>query len=316
MSTFPALRAAVDAAIANEHCTNPQEALIALGLRALLAAIGTEPGYRPTFIAKGGTVLRLLSGQDLGRLSTDLDFSGLDLAAPTNMDHQLFAAALGRRATEVLHQAYPGDPANVRVAFTADDRGARHDQSDPDTITYRIYMEAQLSSSQRQKTTVNNKRFSIDLTCDEYIDQSLIRDLVVTSYGIPIDVRAYAPLQSISEKMRAILQKRRQIQYKIEDGKIGPGPQDGTQDGNWVPRHLLDLAVLRSLVTDADLRLLPDLFRRKCAGRLIEIMPETRAWLLDERLLIRAREESLGDQARADRAWSVLHELIAAADIP
>lgn len=56
------------------------------------------------------------------------------------------------------------------------------------------------------------KGYKIDLTCDEYLDLDLIEDLRVTSYGIPIDVRAYAPLQSLAEKMRAILQKRRHFE--------------------------------------------------------------------------------------------------------
>lgn len=144
------------------------------------------------------------------------------------------------------------------------------------------------------KTTVaRGKGYKIDLTCDEYLDLDLIEDLRVTSYGIPIDVRAYAPLQSLAEKMRAILQKRRHFER--------------TQNaGNWVPRHLFDLVPLRRLVTEEDLRRLPGLFRRKCACRQIPVDGQVRGLLLDERLLDVAR---LKDRVRAEAAWGVLRAL-------
>ena len=78
--TYGTLLAALEGVKNGESdCNGKDKALIALGLRALLAAIGSKPYYRKHYIAKGGTVLRLWSEDRLERLSTDLDLSGLEL---------------------------------------------------------------------------------------------------------------------------------------------------------------------------------------------------------------------------------------------
>ena len=285
--------------IREEPCKGKDVALIALGLRALLSAIGTTPMYRQHYIAKGGTVLRLRSSKRMERLSTDLDLSGLSLSPGTAEDHRLFAATIGRQATQILHDAYSKGAADIVVRFAEDSMGGRFDESDPDTVSYVVEVSAVLVPGGKT-TFARGKAYKIDLTCDEYLDLDLIEDLRVTSYGISSDVRAYAPMQSIAEKMRAILQKRRHYER--------------TQNtGNWVPRHLFDLVLLRRLVTDEDLRRLPDLFRRKCACRQIPVDDHVRSLLLDERLLEAAR---LKDRSRADAAWAILRSLADSAGLP
>lgn len=297
--TYGTLHAALAGVQNGEPCKGKDEALIALGLRALLAAIGTKPFYRDHYIAKGGTVLRLRSADRLERLSTDLDLSGLELGNSTAEDHRAFAADIGRSATHVLRTAYAKGAAEISVQFDEDSLGRVHDESDPDTITYAVTVSAVLAPG-KNPTIARGDAYKIDLTCDEYIDTTLIDDLRVESYGIPIDVRAYAPIQSVAEKMRAILQKRRYFERK-------------QNSGNWVPRHLFDLVPLRKQISESDLERLPELFRKKCACRKLDVDGQTRVWLLDTRLLTVAQKK---DQPRADAAWSILQNLIEAAQIP
>ena len=301
MTTYDRLFDALRAVQKQEACGGIEKALLALGLRALLAAIGNNPEYREQYVAKGGTILRLRSNAALGRFSTDLDLSGLNvgLAAPTAEDHLIFAANLGRSATKILQSAYKRGSADINVSFDPDTLGQSHDESDPDTINYRIKVSAALNPG-KKATQASDNTYKIDLTCDEDVDLDLIEDLRITSYGIPIDVRAYAPLQSIAEKMRAILQKRRHYERK-------------KSTGNLVPRHLFDLAPLYRMVAPEELSRLPDLFRRKCACRKIEIDGQTRSWLLDKRLFEAAKEM---DVRRAEESWRVLHDLVEAAQIP
>lgn len=296
---YRTLNAALDGVIREEPCRGKDVALIALGLRALLSAIGSTPQFREHYIAKGGTVLRLRSMEHLERLSTDLDLSGLSLSPGTADDHRLFAASIGRQATQILRDAYSKGAADVVVRFAEDSLGGRYDDSDPDTVSYVVEVSAVLVPGGKT-THARGKAYKIDLTCDEYLDVDLIEDLRVTSYGIPIDVRAYAPLQSIAEKMRAIIQKHRHFER--------------TQNaGNWVPRHLFDLAPLRRLVTTDDVQRLPELFRRKCACRRIPVDGQTRSLLLDRRLLVVAQHQ---DRVRADAAWAILQELADSAHVP
>lgn len=91
MTEYLTLGSAIDGILAHEPCDGKDEALIVLGLRALLAAIGVVPEYRQHYIAKGGTLLRLLSPEPIGRLSTDLDFSGLELPVIGIQGHKDFA---------------------------------------------------------------------------------------------------------------------------------------------------------------------------------------------------------------------------------
>ena len=168
------------------------------------------------------------------------------------------------------------------------------DGENPTTISYLIRVTAEL---QRGKITqAQSRAYKIDVTLDEYIDLEKINDLHTLSYGIPIDVRAYSPLQSISEKLRALLQKVRHFERNQDEA-------------NFTPRHLLDLYVLRGLIVESDLPLLADLFRLKCEARKITIDAQTRGRLLDERLLaVAMKNEPL--RGRTQLAWSTLLELV------
>jgi len=297
--TGTSLFSALEKVQQGEPCQGKSEALLALGLRALLAAIGSQEHYRKHYIAKGGTILRLRSNERLERLSTDLDLSGVELGNTTVADHFTFASEVGRSATQILRSAYSKGAADIEVTFDEDSLGRVHDESDPNTVTYGIEVSAILAPG-KNPTVARGPAYKIDLTCDEYIDLSLIEDLKVESYGIPIDVRIYAPLQSIAEKMRAILQKRRHFERK-------------QNSGNWVPRHLFDLVPLRKMVSDQELKLLPELFRKKCARRKIDVDAQTRTWLLDDRLLEVAKRK---DAPRATAAWEILKSLTDFAHIP
>ncbi|MBA3683904.1 MAG: nucleotidyl transferase AbiEii/AbiGii toxin family protein [Planctomycetes bacterium] len=230
-------------------------------------------------------------------MSTDLDFSciGLELERPTDADHIAFATDIGTRATAILRGAYQ-DAADVAVRFVGAPE-PHEDGENPDTAVYRIQVEAQLRGKHIE---AKSRFYKIDVTTDEDVDESQVEDLIVTTFGINIDVRAYTAVQSISEKLRALLQKRRHFERN-------------QNAGNWVPRHLFDLVPLRRLAKKDHLALLPELFRRKCAARQLAVDPMTRAWLLDPRLLAKAREQ----HARlADRAWQVLEEFVELLGLP
>ncbi len=57
-------------------------ALVVLALRAILAAIGSDPLYRRRYIAKGGTVLRLRTNEPLECLPTTSFAGRRQLALP------------------------------------------------------------------------------------------------------------------------------------------------------------------------------------------------------------------------------------------
>ncbi len=73
------------------------------------------------------------------------------------------------------------------------------------------------------------------------VDPALLLHLDQEMYGIRIAVPAYAPLQSIAEKMRALLQKLRHYEDGLAKGKH---PDDAGLRGNFIPRHVLDLEIL------------------------------------------------------------------------
>lgn len=283
------------------------DALMALGLRAVLAAIGQTPGYRRVYVAKGGTVLRLRSQAYIGRFSKDLDLSlcDVDLAGPVG-DHQDFATQVGRKATSILQQLGTARQAEVTVSFerktSPEDVG-----ENPDTVVYGLVVEAALKPGFGRPTRAEGQGFKIDVTTDEYVDQNFVDDLVIDEFGIGINVRAYMPIQSIAEKLRAILQKDRHNRHKIEQGK-------DPSDGNLQPRHLLDLATLHDLVSEpAHWAALPVLFRAKCACRQIEVDDGTLGILTSEALYQKARAQ---DPQRADRARDLLPFITRSAQIP
>jgi hypothetical protein len=113
VTEFLTLNSAIDGVLKHEPCNGKNEALIALGLRALLAAIGDIPGYRQHYIVKGGTLLRLLSSGPLERFSTAIDFSGIELPGSEAEDHYHFAAKIGRQATQLMHSVYKKGAADV-----------------------------------------------------------------------------------------------------------------------------------------------------------------------------------------------------------
>lgn len=223
---FKSVHQAIEAILRSEPCSGRDEALIALGLRALLAAIGRLPDYRPHYIAKGGTVLRLLSKDPLERLSTDLDLSGVEFG-PSPIDHYQFAADIGREATQILRSIVSRGQADISVRFNRTSDVAHRGEENPETEVYLVEVTAHLNGS--NPTLARGRGYKIDVTCDEYVDQELVTDLRTTSYHIPIDVRAYAPLQSLAEKLRAILQKHRHFTRT-------------NNSSNLTPRHLFDLA--------------------------------------------------------------------------
>ena len=215
-------------------------------------------------------MLRLMCSQPLDRLSTDLDLSsylGTDMPSSFGSTEEMnifFASQLGRAATEILRRVYSKGDATVTVTFDRESPNER-DPTDPHTLTYPIIVTAILRPG--KKTEAKSQRYKIDLTCDEYVDRNLVVEMNTMSYGIPIAVLAYAPLQSISEKLRAILQKHRHFDR-------------GQNSGNWVPRHLLDLVPLSRMITDYTE--LPALFRKNAnvAGLSLMNIPDHCFWTI------------------------------------
>ena len=111
------------------------------------------------------------------------------------------------------------------------------------------------------------------------------------------------PLQSIAEKLRALLQKLRHYEDGLANGLAADDP--GLR-GNFIPRHVLDLQILLRLTPPGDLERLPRLLHAKCAAK--GIPPQDRT---TERLLHTRLRQSIEEfhPRRAATAWTTLEAL-------
>jgi hypothetical protein len=289
-SDKPKVRDAVSAIAKEERCGTP-DALIAFGLRAVLAAMSRVPACQEQLVVKGGTALRLATGQPIGRVSTDLDLSLLE--AGSSFDPENLTGEVTREIAVIIDEIY-ADSASVTIRLEADRTSPPYPQL-PKLIVFRLDASADLGG--RNPTRTNNKQFLIEIAVDEYVDRELLTILEVVTYGFPIRFQMYAPVQAIAEKLRALLQK---LQHFERTGN----------EASFQPRHVLDLEFLFARLAKTDLGKLKSLFDAKCLARLVPETERTRERLLHPRLKSKVEEEAkrIG---RSVASWQRLEELAA-----
>ncbi|MEK7411985.1 MAG: nucleotidyl transferase AbiEii/AbiGii toxin family protein [Planctomycetota bacterium] len=256
---------------------------MAFGLMAVLAGMSRVPACREHVVLKGGTALRLFLGRSIGRVSTDIDLSLLDTTHPVPID--VFTGDVRRETTNAIAEVF-SDPAEIDIQLLEDRTTPPYPET-PKMVKFRL-------SARYQKTLANRSLFLAELTLDEYVDQHLTKIIERDLYGLRVSLRAYAPVQAIAEKLRAILQKH---QHFDRNGNLG----------NFEPRHVLDLVPLSELLEAGDLELLKPLFHRKCDARLVTPAERTRARLMNPHLHS-AVEQECQRQGIAPVAWERLRK--------
>ena len=233
-------------------CRSDQEALTVFGLLLFAASLSTFDDLRDAIVLKGGTVLRLLNDGRLNRRPTkDLDASLL--REPDDFSRRIETEVVDRCNT-LLRDMSDG-PAEFDAV--AEDRSGRR-SIDADLYQFRLTLSVR-PRGRRKPLIANEQKFRFEASRDEWIDPALLIDFPSTPVSMPITLCCYAPLQSLAEKLRAILQKRWHHESAQADGKP-------TSAGNFPPRHVLDIETLYHHCL-ADLTALPDLFARKCASK-------------------------------------------------
>lgn len=247
--------------IAREESCGSVEALMTFGLRVVLAAMSRSPRCYEHLVLKGGTALRLMHGRPIGRVSTDIDLSHLDGSGQITPED-----LIGDVTTEtaaLLAETF-SDSATVQIRLLEDRTQPPHPEL-PKMYSFRLFASAQLGSS--NPTRADHRLFLLELVIDEYVDRDLLEDLDVRVHGMPIKLRAYAPVQAMAEKLRALLQKLHHYEERHDPA-------------SFQPRHVLDLQLLYDHLRPGDLERLKPLFDRKCEVRLIPPEQRTRARLL------------------------------------
>lgn len=269
-----------------EKCRR-EEAITMLALWIVLAAMSRIEECYEQLVVKGGTILRLRNQSPIGRVSKDLDASLLmhaDAFRP-----ELITEDVKAQVDSILRDHFD-DPATISIVLKKTPDDAKNGNTR--LYVYRLY--AQVGT-----TRAENKGFKIEIATDEWVDLSQVEDFValpLSPLGLQMGIRiqAYTCLQAVSEKLRAILQKRQHFDWN-------PNPS------NWEPRHVMDLLFLRQKLSSDDLDLLPEIFNRKCECKGIDPSYRSIAHLTDQRLLD-AVQGVVGDSEKATPYWDVLVE--------
>ena len=269
--------------MAQEKC-QIDDALMAFGLNAVMAGMSLVPACQEQVVLKGGTSLRLLLKQPLGRISTDLDLS---LVAGARVTTEVFTGDVRRQCANVLAE-YFTDTAEIDIQLRLDRQQPKY----ADTMKLMVWR----LTARYKKTLANRSGFLVELALDEFVDLDKTFMLETTAHQMPIRLRAYAPIQSIAEKLRAILQKH---QHFDRNGLIN----------NFEARHVTDLVALKSLLQPGDLETLHVLFHRKCDARRIPQAERTRERLLNPKLKEAVATSHQKLQLRTD-PWLVLVSLV------
>lgn len=275
-------------AIQQEEACGVVEALTTFGLRAVLAGLSRSAPCREQLVLKGGTALRLRHGRSIGRVSTDIDLSHID-GAPT-FDPGLIVSDVAVVTARVLAETF-ADAASVQIRLEADRSQPKYPEL-PAMYVFRLHARATLDG--RTETRADGKAFLLELVLDEYVDRTLLEDLTVVANHMPIDLKAYAPVQAMAEKLRALLQKLQHYERT-------------KNQGSFQPRHVFDLALLYDQLRPGDIDRLKPLFDRKCDVRLVPSGERTRERLLHPKL----HEAVLAGKnpTHATAAWNRLAEL-------
>lgn len=236
-----------------------------LVLMAYAHVIGEMDNLRPYLVLKGGTLLRLfLDGSNRRRPTRDLDASfvcGADEDESSLLDglERLLAGEAAELCQEYLCRHFD-DSFEVSVSKVVEGRGRNDDDLATRTQVYRIKGQVILPGKMTP-SLLNGTSFKFDVTSDEIVDMKLLCEPPVLA-GLPATrMRAYAPIQSLAEKLRAVIQK-----YQHHLRVLGEGKK--ASSGNFPPRHVMDIESLYSLCDYSDVnQVLPDLFIKKCRDR-------------------------------------------------
>jgi hypothetical protein len=280
---------ALDEIRSEEGCALP-DALVAFSLRAVLAAMSRLPSCHEQLVVKGGTALRLACRKPIGRVSTDLDLSLLDARSP--FDEHVITEELPRAIAELVDEIYDR-PLTITIRATKRPAGRNLPQI-PELYIFRLAARVDLG---HQTIHARGDLFRIELAMDELVDPASLQPLDLSISGFPIRFLMYAPVQAISEKLRALLQK---LQLYERSGNAG----------TFQPRHVLDLEFLYPLLAEEDRSKLRPLFDAKCAMRNVPEAERTRARLLHDHLRTAVEAEALRS-GRTMAAWQRLEELAA-----
>lgn len=287
-SQKPSVKAEV-LAIKDEEGCDIVQALTTFGLRAVLAGLSRSAVCREHLVLKGGTALRLRHGRSIGRVSTDIDLSHLDGSERISPDVIIGDVAV--ETAEVLAETFE-DAASIDIRLHED---RSHPKYPEQPAMYSFRLSARASLGGKHVTEANQKLFLLELVIDEWVDRELLEDLVVVVNHLPIRLKAYAPVQAMAEKLRAILQK---LQYFEKKGTAA----------SFQPRHVFDLLLLYDQLAPGDLAKLKPVFHRKCEVRLVPPQERTRERLLHPVLYEQMVAADKGG-AIAAAAWRRLMEL-------
>lgn len=279
-------------------CPQITDAVRTLALVAFAGAISRVPDLAQNLCLKGGTLLRILNGGRIGRPpSMDLDATVLGPVFDPTVVETRVAGELGSLLAELY-----GDELRIRVERRPPNQARR--AQDSVIHVFRLHADAAIQrSAPGKRSMIEPNDFRFEATEQEMVDRDLLLHLDHDMYGIHLAMPAYAPLQSIAEKMRALLQKLRHYEDGLAKGLAADDP--GLR-GNFIPRHVLDLEILLRLTPPGDLGRLPELFHAKCAAKGIPPQERTAERLLHPRLRQSIEEHH---PRRATAAWAILETL-------
>jgi Nucleotidyl transferase AbiEii toxin, Type IV TA system len=287
----------------DEHCQNDQDAARTLVLIACAEALSKCPEAFESLCLKGGTLLRMLVGGSIGRPpSMDLDATLI----AHDFEPARLEVALGQGLGDALRYRF-GTALSASITLIPQSPARRPDLDSAQHV-FRIRASAALNrAAPLRHSRIEPVSFAFEVTADEFVSKAHLMEYIRELHGFHIRMLAYAPVQSIAEKLRALLQKLRHYENKLA---MGRNPADPGLLGNFIPRHVLDLELLLPMVTDNHLLTLPEIFARKCAAKGIPPVERTMSRLLHP--LLRQQVLSKATPWRDPaRAWTILERLAA-----
>jgi len=278
-------------------CVGVQQALRTIALIAFAGGLSRVPAIADSMCLKGGTLLRLWTAGSIGRPpSKDLDASVLTAGfVPSLIDE-----AVIHETNALLAETF-FETMRMRAELVRRPDDVRR-MGDAHLYVFRLHVEAAITpSNPRRLSRLDDTSFKFEASTDEVVDKAHLIKLDETHHGLPIRLRAYAPLQAMAEKLRALLQKRRYLEIA--------GDRPGFQ-GNVIPRHVMDLELLITRVKPEDLTALPDLFARKCDAKSISLDERTPERFLTPELQAAVRLDCFAHKRDFVRVWSILEDLV------
>jgi predicted nucleotidyltransferase component of viral defense system len=165
----------------------------------ILAGISQVDALGESLVFKGGTGLKKCYLREY-RFSEDLDFSGL-LGVPTGEAMEQAMADACTAASSLLDKYTP-----VEIGCT------RYAEKEPHPGGQEAFAIRARLPWQREQCT----RVMVEITVDEPILRPVSRRKILHEYGEPItaEIQVYALEEMVAEKLRAILQQRKQLEER------------------------------------------------------------------------------------------------------